>query len=109
MSGLSAVHQFVRIGQHAFIGGASRVPKDVPPFVKAVGNPIKLYGLNAVGLQRSGFDEATLLELKRTYRLLFRSDLMLSAAVARARDELDTAIPEVAILLDFVATSGARG
>ena len=106
VSGLSAVHQFVRIGRHAFVGGCSRVAKDVPPYVKAVGNPVKLYGLNAIGLQRSGFDEATLLELKRTYRLLFRSDLMLSAAVTRARNELDVSIPEVNTLLDFVATSG---
>lgn len=106
VSGLSAVHQFVRIGRHAFVGGCSRVPKDVPPYVKAVGNPIKLYGLNSVGLQRSGFPETTLLELKRAYRLLFRSDLMLSAAVTRARDELDTSVPEVTTLLDFVASSG---
>ncbi len=106
VSGLSAVHQFVRIGRHAFVGGCSRVSKDVPPYVKAVGNPIKLYGLNSVGLQRGGFSEATLLELKRAYRLLFRSDLMLSAAVTRARDELDMSVPEVGTLLDFVATSG---
>ena len=59
LSGLSAVHQFVRIGRHAFIGGCSRVAKDVPPFLKAVGNPVKLYGLNSVGLQRSGFAEET--------------------------------------------------
>ena len=106
VSGLSAVHQFVRIGRHAFVGGCSRVAKDVPPYVKAVGNPIKLYGLNSVGLQRSGFGEQTLLELKRAYRLLFRSDLMLSAAVTRARAELDTSVAEVATLLDFVASSG---
>ena len=106
VSGASAVHQFVRIGRHAFIGGCSRVAKDVPPYVKAVGNPVKLYGLNSVGLQRSGFNEATLLELKRAYRLLFRSDLMLSAAVTRAHDELDTSVPEVATLLAFVASSG---
>ena len=53
----SAAHQFVKIGQYAFIGGCSRVSQDVPPFVKAVGNPIKLYGLNSVGLQRNGFPE----------------------------------------------------
>jgi len=106
VSGVSAVHQFVRVGRHAFVGGCSRVAKDVPPYVKAVGNPVKLYGLNSVGLQRSGFDEATILELKRAYRLLFRSDLMLSAAVTRARDELDASVPEVNTLLDFVATSG---
>src|SRR3982751_5705464 len=52
VSGLCAFHQFVRIGRHAFIGGCSRVAKDVPPFLRAVGNPMKLYGLNPVGLAR---------------------------------------------------------
>jgi acyl-ACP--UDP-N-acetylglucosamine O-acyltransferase len=64
IAGLTAVHQFVRIGRHAFVGGCSRVVKDVPPFVKAVGNPVKLFGLNTLGLQRSGFDDETLAELK---------------------------------------------
>src|SRR5262249_52749131 len=64
ISGLCAIHQFVRIGRQSFVGGLAKVTKDVPPFVKAVGNPAKLYGLNSVGLQRSGMAEATLLELK---------------------------------------------
>ena len=105
VAGLTAVHQFVRIGRHAFVGGCSRVVKDVPPFVKAVGNPVKLYGLNTVGLQRSGFSAATIAELKRAYRLLFRSDLPLGAGVARARAELDASMPDVAALLDFVESS----
>src|SRR5881392_2976731 len=65
IAGVTAVHQFVRIGRHSFIGGCSRVAKDIPPFLKAVGNPVKLYGLNTVGLQRSGFPDAVTLELKR--------------------------------------------
>jgi UDP-N-acetylglucosamine acyltransferase len=105
VAGLTAVHQFVRIGRHAFVGGCSRVVKDVPPFVKAVGNPVRLFGLNTLGLQRSGFDEATLAELKRAYRLLFRSELPLTAAVQRARAELDLTRPAVRDLLDFVAQS----
>jgi UDP-N-acetylglucosamine acyltransferase len=105
IAGLTAVHQFVRIGRHAFVGGCSRVVKDVPPYVKAVGNPVKLYGLNTVGLQRSGFSEGTLSELKKSYRLLFRSDLNLGAALERARSEVDVANPEVRALLDFVESS----
>jgi UDP-N-acetylglucosamine acyltransferase len=108
IAGLTAVHQFVRIGRHAFVGGCSRVVKDVPPFVKAVGNPVKLFGLNTLGLQRSGFDEETLAELKRAYRLLFRSDMPLTAAVERGRAELDVSRPSVRALLDFVAES-SRG
>ena len=105
VAGLTAVHQFVRIGRHAFVGGCSRVVKDVPPFVKAVGNPVKLFGLNSVGLQRSGFSDETIAELKRAYRLLFRSELPLRAAVERARQELDVGRPEVMALLDFVESS----
>jgi UDP-N-acetylglucosamine acyltransferase len=104
ISGLSAVHQFARLGRHSFIGGMSRVSKDIPPFLKAVGNPVKLYGLNTVGLQRSGMDEATILELKRAYRLLFRSDLNLTQAIERAQNELEP-LPEVRELIGFVEAS----
>lgn len=88
LSGLVAVHQFATIGQYCFIGGCSRVAKDVPPFVKAVGNPIKLYGLNSVGLERNGFPEDVRRELKRAYRLFFKSELNLSQARERAEKEL---------------------
>jgi UDP-N-acetylglucosamine acyltransferase len=104
LSGLSAVHQFARIGRHAFIGGMARVSKDIPPFLKAVGNPVKLYGLNTVGLQRSGMDEDTIRELKRAYRLFFRSDLNVSQAIERAHTELEL-FPEVKELIRFVEAS----
>lgn len=104
ISGLSAVHQFVRIGRFSFIGGCSRVSKDIPPFLKAVGNPVKLYGLNSVGLQRNGFPENVVLELKRAYRLFFRSDLNLSQAMQQAETELEQ-FPEVVELIQFVAAS----
>ena len=105
ISGLCAFHQFVRVGRNAYVGGCSRVAKDVPPFVKAVGNPVKLYGLNSVGLQRSGFSEATIAELKKAYRLLFRSDLNLGQALERARAELNVELPEVHAMLAFVEAS----
>lgn len=104
ISGLCAAHQFVRIGRHSFIGGCSRVSKDIPPFLKAVGNPVKLYGLNTVGLQRSGMDESTVRELKRAYRLLFRSDLNVSQAIERAQNEIEP-LPEVRELIRFVEES----
>jgi UDP-N-acetylglucosamine acyltransferase len=104
ISGMSAVHQFTRIGRHSFIGGMSRVSKDIPPFLKAVGNPVKLYGLNTIGLQRSGMDEETIRELKRAYRLLFRSDLNVSQAIERAQTEIEP-LPEVKELIRFVEAS----
>ena len=104
LSGLSAVHQFVKIGRHSFVGGCSRVAKDVPPFIKAVGNPVKLYGLNSVGLQRSGFPDETVRELKRAYRLFFRSELNMSQATERAKAELQP-LPEVEYFLQFIEES----
>src|SRR3954463_9557337 len=104
ISGVTAVHQFVKIGKFSFIGGCSRVPKDVAPYVKAVGNPIKLYGLNAVGLERNGFPEEVRRELKRAYRLFFKSELNLSQARERASAELQM-YPEVEEFLRFFDTS----
>jgi UDP-N-acetylglucosamine acyltransferase len=107
VSGLVAIHQFVTIGSMAFVGGASRVNQDIPPFVKAVGNPVELYGLNTVGLRRANCPAETVAALKKAYRLCFNSDLNLSQAQERARAELPP-LPEVDLLLRFVA-SASRG
>ena len=104
LSGLVAVHQFVTIGAHCFIGGATRVSQDIPPYVKAVGNPVELYGLNSIGLQRQGFPPETIAALKRAYRLFFNSDFNLGQALERARTDLPD-LPEVARFLDFVSSS----
>jgi UDP-N-acetylglucosamine acyltransferase len=104
LSGLNAVHQFVTIGTYAFVGGGSRVNQDIPPYVKAVGNPMELYGLNSIGLQRAGFSGETVAALKRAYRLFFNSDLNLSQALERARSDLP-AFPEIERFLAFVESS----
>ena len=104
LSGLNAIHQFVTIGTYAFVGGGSRVNQDIPPYVKAVGNPMELYGLNSIGLQRAGFPGQTVAALKRAYRLFFNSDLNLSQALDRARSDLP-AVPEVERFLAFVESS----
>jgi UDP-N-acetylglucosamine acyltransferase len=104
ISGVVAVHQFVRIGAYSFIGGMSRVAKDIPPYLKAVGNPVQLYGLNSVGLQRNNFDPEVIRELKRAYRLFFRSELNVTQAIERAHAEL-TQTPEVKHFLAFVEQS----
>jgi UDP-N-acetylglucosamine acyltransferase len=104
LSGQIGVHQFALIGRFSFVGGCSRVAKDVPPYVKAVGNPVKLYGLNTVGLQRNGFSEDTIRELKRAYRLFFKSELNVSQARERAEHDLKK-IPEVEEFLRFFERS----
>ncbi|MGH7529317.1 MAG: acyl-ACP--UDP-N-acetylglucosamine O-acyltransferase [Gemmatimonadales bacterium] len=104
ISGVVPIHQFVRIGTYAFVGGASRVNQDVPPYTKAAGNPVHLYGLNSVGLQRAGFSPEVKLALKRAYRLVFNSDLTVSQGIARARIELPQ-VPEVETFLRFIEAS----
>lgn len=104
ISGLVAVHQFTRIGEYAFVGGMTRVSQDIPPFVKAVGNPVELYGLNTIGLQRHGLPAATIAALKRAYRLCFNSDLNLSQALERAHTDVPST-PEVERFLEFVSSS----
>jgi len=106
VSGLVAIHQFVRIGAHAFVGGGSRINRDVPPFCKATGNPSpKLYGLNAVGLDRRGFSPDVRRRLKSAYRILFQSELNLSQALRKVSEEPELVCPEVGYFLDFIRTS----
>lgn len=104
VSGLCPVHQFVRIGTYAFVGGGSRVPQDVPPYTRAVGNPLKLFGINTVALTRAGFSHDVRLALKHAYRLLFNSDLTPSEAATLLRAD-PSHPPEVLRLVDFVARS----
>jgi UDP-N-acetylglucosamine acyltransferase len=104
VSGLVPIHQFVRIGTYAFVGGGSRVNQDVPPYTKAVGNPVHLYGLNSVGLQRAAFSADVKLALKKAYRLVFNSHLTVSQGIGRARAELP-AVPEVETFLRFIEAS----
>jgi len=104
IGGLTPIHQFTRIGAHAFLGGISRIAQDVPPYCRAAGNPAKLYGLNSVGLERRGLSSEVRAALKQAYRILFQSKMKLSAAVARAEVEVDP-IPEVRHFLEFIKAS----
>jgi len=85
ISGHNAVHQFVRIGYLALVSGASRVVKDIPPFMIAEGNPTRIRGLNVVGMRRLGLSPEVRGELRHAYRLLYRSGLNTSQALAGMR------------------------
>ena len=104
LGGFVAVHQFSRIGCHSFIGGASAVARDVPPYIMAVGNRAKIVGLNLVGLKRRNFSDTSLQALRLAYDLLFTSGLNLRDAVGRVREEIPQ-IPEIEHLLWFVESS----
>jgi len=99
-----AIHQFVRVGNYAYIGGKSAVVKDIPPYVIAAGDRAKLHGLNSVGLKRAGFSQDTLSLLKKTYRILFRIGLTLNEAIERVKAEVDQ-VPEVVSLIKFIKSS----
>ncbi len=102
----SAVHQFCRVGPHAFIGGFSVITRDALPFIKTVGerNQAKIYGINSLGLQRRGFTEQSILQLKQVYRICFRSKMNTSDALAKVREKQWTA-PEVSTLVQFMESS----
>lgn len=104
IGGLVAIHQFVRIGAYAMVGGFSGVAQDVPPYTLASGSRAKIYGLNVVGLRRHGFQSDTIQVLRKAYRILFRSNLMLQTAVQRIREELPH-LAEVENLIRFVQES----
>jgi UDP-N-acetylglucosamine acyltransferase len=104
VGGLTAIHQFVRIGQHSFVGGGLRIPKDVPPYILAMGEPLQYGGTNHIGLSRRGFDKEVLLEIKRAYKLIYRSNLTVSEAIAEIESTLKS-LPEIKNIIDFVEKS----
>lgn len=104
VGGLVPVHQFVRIGCHAMIGGGWRVPKDVPPYTTAAGDPLRPIDINKIGLSRRGFTEESISRLKKAYRLLFRSKTDMKTALAEL-GELGDMGPEVAHLREFILSS----
>jgi UDP-N-acetylglucosamine acyltransferase len=104
LGGLTPVHQFCHVGDHAMIGGGFRVVKDVPPYVLAGSEPLIFERLNIVGLRRRGFSEKSIDLLDKTYRLIYRSSLNVSQAVARVKEEVESS-PEVEAVLSFISKS----
>ena len=105
IGGIVAIHQFCRVGTHAFIGGVSGVTLDIPPYMLASGSHVKLFGLNTVGLKRANFSEETLKALKKAYRIIFRSSLTLEKAIKRVGEDEISKTPEVQHLLHFIQHS----
>jgi UDP-N-acetylglucosamine acyltransferase len=104
LGGLSAVHQFAKIGAHAFVGGGAIVSRDVPPYVMITGNPAVPHGVNAEGLKRRGFSPEQIRHIRQAYRILYRMDLKLEDATARLV-ELAREQPELELLVEFIRHS----
>lgn len=106
LSGQTAVHQFCRIGSLSMIAGVTGVPQDVPPFVIADGHRAKIIGLNMVGLRRNGYTQEQRKIIKAVYRIVFRSQLPLAKALAKAEEEHPS--PETYQISRFIRSS-SRG
>ena len=104
VGGMSPIHQFVKIGSHAFIGGGLRVNKDVPPYILAAGEPIRYAGINRVGLTRKGFPSEILEKIRQAYKLVYRSGLNVTQAVQKIK-EAEELIPEVEKIVNFIEAS----
>ena len=106
IGGVTPVHQFVKIGQHAMIGGGLRVSKDVPPYILAGNDPLVCEGLNSIGLRRRGFQPAAIAALDKAYQLLYHAKLNVSQALARIRDNAELmAVQEVRNVVEFIEKS----
>lgn len=108
LGGLTAVHQFARIGAHTMIGGTSSIRQDIPPYLIGAGDPFRPVGINSEGLGRRGFDAETIAALKEAYKLLYRRKLKIDEACEQMR-ALQGAKPEVhaavQLMIDFLESS----
>ena len=104
IGGLTAVHQFCRIGRFAITGGCSKIVQDVPPFMIADGNPAEVRGINQVGLERAGYPPEKIKPIKEAFRLIYRGKLNTAQALEGLREKLQ-ASEEVRVIIDFIAAS----
>ena len=104
MGGLTAVHQFCRIGRFAITGGCSKIVQDVPPFMIADGNPAEIRGVNLVGLERKNYPPDRVKLIKEAFRLIYRSKLNTRQAVEAMRKELPQS-DEIREIVDFIETT----
>jgi UDP-N-acetylglucosamine acyltransferase len=101
IGGLVAIHQFTRIGSYTMVGGFSGVNQDIPPYTMSSGAPAKLFGLNSIGLKRRGFQDQTVSELKKAYKILFREKHTLKEAIKKVQEELPYT-DEIKHLIEFM-------
>ena len=104
IGGLTGIHQFVRIGRMSILGGFTKAVKDIPPFMMADGDPLKVFGPNKVGLERHGVSAETQQSLKQAYKIVYRTDLTTAKALERIEAEV-AASPEVKAFVDFIRGS----
>ncbi len=105
LGGLTAVHQFSKVGAHAFLAGGAIVTRDVPPYVMVAGNPAVPHAINSEGLKRRGFAPAQIRHIREAYRVVYRSGLRLIEALERL-ESVAAGEPEVRMFIEFIRHSG---
>ena len=105
IGGITAVHQFIRIGKHCMVSGGSLVRKDIPPYVKAGREPLSFIGINSIGLRRKNFSEDEITEIQNIYRILYQKGNNNTQAINKI--EIDFKISEIRDeIISFVRNSG---
>ncbi len=104
IGGLTAIHQFVRLGKFSIVGGCSKVVQDIPPFSTCDGHPAKVFGINSVGLKRAKFSFSTMQNLKKAFKILFFSELSKPHALEQVSKEISS-FPELEHLIAFIKSS----
>jgi UDP-N-acetylglucosamine acyltransferase len=105
LGGFSLVHQFCKIGRHSFSAMASVIVRDIPPYVMVGGRPTKPHGINAVGLERQGIGADTLRQIKKAYKVLYKSGLKLEDAITEL-EKMAKETPELVCFVDFLQRTG---
>ena len=104
IGGMTPIHQFCNVGDHAFVGGGYRVVQDVPPYILATGEPLKFAGVNNVGLRRRGFSAESRMNIKHAYKKIFYSDINMSQSIESIKSDFEQT-EEVITILSFVENS----
>ena len=104
IGGLSAVHQFVRIGKLSITGGCSKVVQDIPPFMMVDGHPAQAFGINSVGLDRAGYTPADKSAIKKAFKIIFKSGLILKNVIKQIQTDIPSS-PSIQTILSFLEKS----
>ncbi len=104
LGGLSAVHQFVRVGKLSITGGCSKITQDIPPFVMVDGHPARAFGINSIGLDRAGFSSNEKSIIKKAFKIIFKSGLILKNAISQIQQDLPQT-PSIQTILEFLEKS----
>ena len=104
IGGSTPIHQFCTIGKYAFIGGGYRIVQDVPPYIKAMGEPLKYSGVNSVGLKRNDFSDEVIKSIKKAYRIIYRSEYNILEAT-KILEASSLRLLEIESIIEFIKNS----